>query len=176
MAAPPVRPDQVRRARLVAVVGLALVTLYAALAAVQALVLNPLAAAPGRTLTQIVDDVEASHDSLGTWVTLGVLLGGVLLALTLVLITWLSAAPRPCHVAAWFLGMLAAGSPAYFMASFGPGMALADTYGISGADTSPWGLPLHLVSAAALLGLVGVLVHDARRAGPVGLASPLPPA
>ena len=93
------RPGQVRRARLVAVVGMVLVTLYAALAAVQALVLNPLAAAPGRTLTQIVDDVEASHDSLGTWVTLGVLLGGVLLALALVLITWLSAAPRPCHVA-----------------------------------------------------------------------------
>lgn len=153
-----------------------LVTLYTAVAAVQALVLNPLAAAPGRSLARIIDDVEANHDSLGTWVTLGVLVGGVFLALVLALITWLSAAPRPCLVAAWFLGMLAAGSPAYFMASFGPGTALADTYGISGADSSSWGLPLHLVSGAALLAVVGVLVRDARRTGPVGLARPLPPA
>ena len=146
-----------------------LVTLYAVCAAVHALVLNPLAAVPGRALGEIVEDIEASQDALGTWSTLGVLVGGVLIALTLLAITWLSAAPRPCHVAAWFLGMLAAGSPAAFMASVGPATAVADTSGVSGADASPSGLVLHLVSAVAFVALVSVLGYDARRVGPVGL-------
>lgn len=169
MSTPERRQAQVRRARIVAVVGVVTVTLYAACAAVHALVLNPLAAVPGRTLGEIVVDIEASHDALGTWSALAVLLGGVLIALTILAITWLSAAPRPCHVASWFLGMLAAGSPASFMASVGPATAVADAYGVSGADASPSGLVLHLVSAVAFLALVGVLVHDARRTGPVGL-------
>ncbi|MBD9699409.1 hypothetical protein IGS67_07890 [Flavimobilis sp. GY10621] len=169
MSTPERRQPQVRRARIVAVVGVVTVTLYAACAAVHALVLNPLAAVPGRTLSEIVVHIESSHDALGTWTTLAVLVGGVLIALTLLAITWLSAAPRPSHVAAWFLGMLAAGSPASFIASVGPAAAVADAYGVSGDDASPSGLALHLASTVAFLALVGVLVHDARRTGPVGL-------
>lgn len=151
-----------RRARRNAVLGVLCVVSYAAFAAVQALILNPLAGAPGRSLSQIVADVHANHDSLGTWMTLAVLGAGIALALMMLVVTWLSSAPRPCVVTAWYLGMIALGSPAYIMASFGPMVSIADTYGIRGADASPWGIVLHLVSALALVTLIIVLIRDVR--------------
>ena len=48
----------------------------------------------------------------------------------------------------------------------GPGMALADTYGIGGGDHSPWAWPIYVVSALALAGLVAVVVLLLR--GPAG--------
>jgi hypothetical protein len=59
--------------------------------------------------------------------------------------------------------MIVLGTPAYFFASFGPGMSLADTYPISGGDHSPWARPLYAASALALLALVGVVVGGLRR-------------
>lgn len=45
------------------------------------------------------------------------------------------------------------------MASFGPGMALADTFLISGGNHSLWYLPLYAVSALAF---VAVIIVTAR--------------
>ena len=64
------------------------------------------------------------------------------------------------------LASLVAASPAYFMASVGPGMALADTYGVGGGDHSPWAWPIYVVSVLALAGLVAVVVLLLR--GPAG--------
>lgn len=53
-----------------------------------------------------------------------------------------------------FLALLMLGAVGYFVASFGAGMALADTFGISGADYSPWARPLYVVSALAAVAIV----------------------
>ena len=59
-----------------------------------------------------------------------------------------------------YLVLLTFGAPAYFMASFGAGMGLADTYGISGADYSPWARPLYLVSLLSLLAALAIGAFD----------------
>ncbi len=58
-------------------------------------------------------------------------------------------------VASWCLVLLALGTPAHFV-ELRSGMALADTYGIGGADASPWAVPLHVTSVLAVIALVGL--------------------
>lgn len=142
----------------VSAVGTVLVTVYAAFAALQILVLNPLAAMPGKTLPQIHADMAAFGESPGTGLALVVVGTGVSLA---VLIFALLAPRKDATVTAAllaYLTMLVLGTPAYFVASFGPGMSLADTYGISGADYSEGANALYLTSGLALLGLVALAV------------------
>lgn len=143
-----------RRHIAVALIGVILVAAFAALGALQILVLNPLAAVPGKTLEQIRDEMAVQGESLGPGpVVIFVAIGLVLALLVLVL-----AAPRKDAtvrgIASAYLVILAAGSPAYFVASFGAGMALADTFMISGADYSPWANVLYAVSGLAVLGLL----------------------
>ncbi len=81
----------------------------------------------------------------------------------------LAGRPRPAarlvrSVAAAYLVLLVLGTPAYWVASFGPGMALADTYAISGADSSPWPAPLYVTSGLALVALAGLLAWAGPRA------------
>ena len=59
-----------------------------------------------------------------------------------------------------FLVLLALGAPAYFWANFGPGMALADTFFVSGGDHSPWSAPLYVTSGLAVLARVGQVVWN----------------
>ena len=155
----------------VVLVGTSLVLAYATLAVVQILVLNPLAAAPGRTLSQIHRDLEAADQSLSPVLAVGIPALGVVLALVLGVVGMRSRTPVST-LALGYLVLLAAGTPAYFAASFGAGMSLADTYFIGGADHSPWSWPLHATSAAAtvLVALAGAgrllqLMLHAPRAG-----------
>ncbi len=62
-----------------------------------------------------------------------------------------------------FLIVLALGVPAYFVASFLPGMSLADTFMISGGDASPWAAPPYVVSLLAAGAIVGLAVRLAGR-------------
>ncbi len=67
---------------------------------------------------------------------------------------------------AGYLGLLVAGMPGYFVASFGPGMGLADTYGIRGGDFAVGGAALcavSLLSLVALVALVAIFVGAAVR-------------
>ncbi|MCK9917050.1 MULTISPECIES: hypothetical protein [Microbacterium] len=147
----------------VAVVGTVLVIAYAALAAVQVLVLNPLAAWPGSDLAAIRADVEAAGESLDE-LTVGIVLGiGVALAVVMLVVVIVERSAGVLAATAIYLALLVLGEPAYIFASFGAGMALADTYGIAGADASPWAMPLHVTSLLALLGLVVVGVVAVRR-------------
>jgi hypothetical protein len=98
---------------------------------------------------------------------------GVALALALAVVMLRTRALTPRGGFALFLLLLAAGSPAYEMASFGPGMSLADTYGIGGADYAPWGSLLHLISLTALCVLAGIGVFSTLRRT---RAAPSPPA
>lgn len=167
------------RARLVvALVGTVLVLAYAILAVVQILVLNPVAAAPGRTLAEIHRDVETADQSLMPGFAVGIPLLGVVLALLLGVLGVRRRVPTSTS-ALGYLTLLAAGTPAYFMASFGAGMSLADTYGISGGDHSRWSWVLYGTSAAAmvLVGLVGIgtLLHQVLRALRAGDHTPTDP-
>lgn len=146
------------------IAGVAAVVAYAALAATQILVLNPLAAAPGRTLGEIRTALSGAGESLMPGAVFFILGIGVVLAVGLAVIAIVGRA-RPEPVAAVFLALLMLGAPGYFVASFGAGMALADTFGIGGADYSPWARPLYVVSALAAIALVAGAVALAVRRG-----------
>ncbi len=94
---------------------------------------------------------------------LGILAVGPMLALAPLILAWRNAMSALGAAASVCL-IIAAGALSYFAASFGPGMSLADTYGISGADYAPWGRVLMLVSAAALVGAAACGVLALRRA------------
>lgn len=134
-----------------------IVILYAVWASIQILILNPLAAVPGKTLEQIRGDLASAGESFAEAYVIGVLLVGVALAaITLVAIAiWKDATPASATLI--YCGLLSFGAFGYFWASFGPGMSLADTYGISGGDASPWAVPLYVVSALALVGALVAL-------------------
>ncbi|MDX2375426.1 hypothetical protein M4I32_01245 [Microbacterium sp. LRZ72] len=148
---------------LIAALGSVLVVAYAALAAVQILVLNPLAAAPDRTLAQIHSDLASAGESLGESYTLGILGLGCGLALLLLVLLGRNAAATPRGTAVAYAIMLMFGAPAYFIASFGAGMGLADAYGIGGADHSPWSRLLYAASVLAMVAAVVLAVSGIRR-------------
>lgn len=147
----------------IAVAGVAAVTAYASGAALQILVLDPRAAAPTRTLAEIHADMAAAGESPGTVAVLVSLGLGVALSILLAVLAARRPDATPRALASAFLGMVALGAPAYFVASFGPGMALADTHLISGGDHTPWGLALYAVSLVAVGGLAAIAVTSAAR-------------
>jgi hypothetical protein len=144
--------------------GTLVVIAYAAFAALQILVLNPLAAVPGKTLGRIVDETDAAGQPLGQAYTIAVLSVGVLLAVVMCVLSATRWSRQPRVIAAVYLGLLAAGAPGYFYASFGPGMSLADTYFITGGDHSPWGAVLYAVSGVSAVALVILAVTSGLRA------------
>ena len=149
-ALPPTPSPERTRVRRIAVLGTVVVAAYAAFGALHALVLNPLAAVPGRSLAQIHDDVAAAGESLG-WRVVTVILGlGVLAAVALLRALWRSRQATARGALLGYLTLLVAGGPAFFWASFAPGVALADTYGIGGGSHCPADVVLYAVSAAAL--------------------------
>lgn len=150
-----------RIARIVAIVGTLVLFAYAVVAAVQIAVLNPLAAVPGAGLEQIRADVAAAGESLGSWWVL--MAGGPAIGTVLLVRSWKHPDVHPHRLAMTYLVVLALGALAYFVASFAPGMALADTYLISGTDHSPWSMPLYAVSALAVVAGIGLEVWRAAR-------------
>ncbi|WP_241989088.1 hypothetical protein [Cryobacterium serini] len=157
-----IRPP--RRAVRAAAVGFAVVMVYTIAGALQILVWNPLAAVPGATLGQIRADMARADESLSangvvTWAGIGLLLAGVIL-----LVATMRRTSRVGPVVAAYLVLLVFAAPGHFFVSFGPGMSLADTFMISGADHSPWGMALYLVSAASLLALIVLIIRAARAA------------
>lgn len=147
----------------VAAVGTALVLGYAALALVQILYLNPLAAAPDRTLSEIHRDLATANESLGAPVAFVIMGIGPIVAVVILSLAAAQRITNPWVTALIYLAVLAVGPGAYFVAGFGAGMSLADTYGISGADYSPWAQPLYFVSLAAAVLLIATAVVGTRQ-------------
>ena len=147
-------------ARAVALIGTGAVVAYALLAAVQILVWNPQAAVPGVGLDQIYADVAATGESMAAGMVIAFLTVGPLLAIALLVGAWRRPEGRASVVGVPFLVLLALGAPAYFWANFGPGMALADTFFVSGGDHSAWSAPLYVTSGLAVLALVGHVVWN----------------
>lgn len=147
----------------VAAVGTALVWGYATLALVQILYLNPLAAAPGRTLAEIHHDLAAANESLGAPMAFAIMAIGPILAVVILGLTVVRRITNPWVTALIYLAVLTVGPGAYFVASFGAGMSLADTYMIGGADYSPWARPLYFISLAAAVMLVATAIVGTRQ-------------
>lgn len=158
-----VRAGSAPASRWIGVGGTALVFAYAVFAALQIQVLNPLAAVPGSSLREISAAVGNTADTMGWGLMIVVLALGPLLAGTITSIGWRGRIPAAIMLAA-MLGLLVLGAPAYFVASFPAGMTLADTFGIAGADHSPWAWVLHLVSLLALLALIAMALSAVIRA------------
>ncbi|MFJ4046163.1 hypothetical protein ACIPV2_10505 [Microbacterium sp. NPDC089987] len=132
----------------VSVIGLIVVTAYAVLAALQILVLNPLAAVPGASLGGIYTEMDAVGETMPVTMPL-LLLGAGVVAAIVVAVLSIRSRLEPAHSALLFLLLLILGTPGYFVASFGPGMSIADAFGIGGGDYSRWSLLLYAVSLAA---------------------------
>ncbi|SDQ08047.1 hypothetical protein SAMN02800687_0198 [Curtobacterium sp. UNCCL20] len=148
----------------VAVVGVLVVTLYAALLAVQQLVLDPLAAVPGSSLGAIHAHLERQGfdvrgDVVAVLVTASI---GVALAITVAILTlWRRVEPH--FVVAWMLGIVAAGAVPFFLAGFQLGMDVADGYGVSGGAHTAWAGVLYGTSGIALVAIPVVIVFGERR-------------
>lgn len=150
-----------RSSETIAVLGTLAVVSYGLLAIVQIAVLNPPAAVPGAGLNQIQGDMKAVGETMGgSWLLMAV---GPVIAIAILLRVWRRPDPWPSRTASTYLMLLALGTPAYLFASFGPGMALADTYPISGGDHSPWAIPLYVASGLALMLLAAQLVWNSVR-------------
>jgi len=153
----------------VAVVGTTVVAAYAMVAVLQVLVLNPLSAVPGQPLGQIYADVEAAGESMG--VAFVILLLALGPGIGVALLMRARKAPRSV-VTSWYLPLVAFGAPAYFWASFGPGLALADAYLASGGDHSAWVLVLYALSGLALVASIAVAAGRLKGHEPTNAAWP----
>lgn len=146
----------------VAVLGVLAVVVYAAVAALQILVWNPLAAVPGASLAEISGHLDDTGEAFSPWSVLATLLVGPVLALALVVIAALGRLSAVWCAAA-VCAVIAAGALGYFWAAVLPGMSLADAYGISGGDHAPGELVLRAVSAVAAVGAIVFAIVAARR-------------
>lgn len=140
-----------------ALAGVVAACAYAAVALLQILVWNPEAAVPGLTADEIWRQVGQAQQGPPNAFVVGVIALGPLFAIVLFVLFVVTEAGIWSTVAA-YLALLVMGGPGYFVASFGPGMGLADTYDISGGDASGAGLILASVSVLALIALIGVFV------------------
>ncbi|MBA8989047.1 hypothetical protein FHW23_000279 [Curtobacterium pusillum] len=148
----------------VAMVGVLVVTAYAALLAVNALVLDPLGAVPGTSLGAIYGHLERQgfdvrSDVVAVVVTAGI---GVALAVAVAVVT-LVRGTDVHFVAAWVLGIVAAGAVQVFGSGFQLGMDVADGYGVGGEDHTIWAGVLYVTSVIALVAIPVVLVVGERR-------------
>ena len=149
---------------IVAATGVGVVAAYAALMAVESLVLDPLAAVPGQSLAQIHNylahagmDVAADIWSVLIFSAVGVVLAVVA---SFVGLHMKVAAPG---LAIAFLGILAMGAVVTFGNGFGLGMDVADAYGIGGGDHTIWAGVLYITSLIAAVAIPVVAIAAAKR-------------
>jgi len=142
--------------------GLAGVALYAIVGVLQVLVWNPMAAVPGETLGDIRAQLAQANAPLTgaavvTWAIVGMLVSVVVL----IFATTRASVTTELVVAATLV-LLVFAAPGHIFVAFGPGISIADTFGVSGADHAPWGGVLYLVSGFALAGLIVLIIRAAR--------------
>ncbi|MDO5633784.1 MAG: hypothetical protein Q4G34_02765 [Micrococcus sp.] len=128
------------------------VVLQVVVAGLQTFVLNPLAAAPeGMGLGEIYRVMRDVGEAPFVLMPLLILALGLLAAVALVFVSWRREEVDPLPVMALGFGAVICATPAYFLLSFNMGMSLADTFGITGGDHSPWAWPIYLASIAAII-------------------------
>ncbi|WP_146008955.1 hypothetical protein [Zhihengliuella halotolerans] len=155
------RAGNSRRAAWAGLAGFCVVAAYAQVGVLQLLVWEPLAAAPGASLDEIRAAVEQAGESLYEPVVVGWAVIGTVLAAA-VLAGALARRLSVYQTLVLHLALLVLAAPSYFFASFGPGMALGDTFVTSGSYP-PWGTLLYFVSLVAFAALVPASMLAARR-------------
>ncbi|ARC56961.1 hypothetical protein AS850_07700 [Frondihabitans sp. 762G35] len=141
----------------VAVLGVVVVAVYAAVMACEALVLDPLAAVPGETLGRIHAHLRA--DGMDVTADIVTVIAQAVIGLALaavVAIVGLVRRASPVVMGTWFLAIIAVGGFVAFGTGFALGMDVADSYGVGGEDHTLWAGVLYLTSLTAFLGLVFV--------------------
>ena len=139
---------------LIAVLGTAAVTAYAVVLLRQITVWNPMAAVPGLTLEEIGAQAAARGETVFSAFPPFVAGAGIVVAVGILVLATVSRLGSAPAFAAMYLALVVGGAPAYVTASFGPGMAIAAAFGLSGGDHAPGGSYLMAVSAAAGVALV----------------------
>lgn len=139
----------------VALGGISAVATFALVLTLQTLVWSPMGAAPHLSYVQLLDALAQHGETLPfAWVVGAGLLGvtlSIALAIVSVALRW-----RPLTVAAGQLGLLVLGAPAYWVASFPAGIAVADGLQTYGGDHAPGGRLLYLVSLTAVVALCAI--------------------
>ena len=138
----------------VSAIGVLLVTAYAVLAALQITIWTPLAAAPGLSLAEIRAEMSAAGENPGEAAVATFLGAGIAIAVIAAIVLARGRA-HPALAVLVFAVILAMGAPAFFVASFGPGMALADTFFVSAGVTLPGVAAYYLASALMLPVMAG---------------------
>ncbi|SMQ70738.1 hypothetical protein [Agreia sp. VKM Ac-1783] len=149
---------------LLAAVGVLLVAAYAALMAVESLVLDPLAAVPGATLGEIHARLAANGMDVGrdiAWVICTAAAGVVLAVAAAVVGLWRHLSLST--MAMIFLAIIAAGAVPAFLDGIHLGMDIADTYRGTGGAHTIWAGVLYVTSLAAVGGIVEVGIYRLRR-------------
>ncbi len=118
---------------------------------------NPLARVPGLSLTRIYAEMEAS----GQWSPAGSIVIVVWAAASVLAAAWLvvAAAARrlsPLAVVVIGLGLIGAVCATSVLASFGLGMALADTFATGGADAALTGAAVHVMAQLAFAAAIAI--------------------
>ncbi|MFT2817684.1 hypothetical protein [Leifsonia sp. A12D58] len=141
----------------VAVVGVVVVAVYAALMATQALVLDPLAAVPGQSLAEIhARLLEAGMDVRGDITSVIISAGfGVVLALAAAVLG-IRRRMSALVMAVIFLAILALGAFVTFGSGFALGMDIADTYAVGGGAHTIWAGVLYMTSLTAFLSILAI--------------------
>lgn len=144
-----------------------LVALYAGVMVVSLGWLEPRAAVPGLTRTELaqgLDDFGSDLTAL-TWSLVVVGLVGVGLSVAA------STMGRRARlsmstIATLHFGLLVLGAPVSFFAAFPLGMDVADAFGVSGGLRTPWHLVLLWASGISLLALLALLFSSLRTEQP----------
>ena len=143
------------------------IALYACVMVVSLGWLEPRAAVPGLTRTELaqgLDDFGSDLTAL-TWSLVVVGLVGV--GLSVAASTMGRRARLPLStIAALHLGLLILGAPVSFFAAFPLGMDVADAFGVSGEFHTPWHMLLFWASGISLLGLLALLFSSPRTEQP----------
>ena len=147
-----------------AATGVGVVAAYAALMAVESLVLDPLAAVPGQSLAQIHSHLTRAGMDVAAdiWSVLIFSAVGVVLALVAAFVGLRTNVAAP-GLAITFLGILALGAVVTFGNGFALGMDVADAYGISGGDHTIWAGALYTTSLIAAVAIPVVVIVAAKR-------------
>ncbi len=146
---------------------------YAVVGYFHILAWNPQAAVPGTTLDGIHRQLADNAASLSEPLVLAWAAFGCLAAVVVLVVSLLGRLPSVRVAANWHLGLLALAAPALYIASFSANTALEKTFAVRGS--SPWGMVLYGISAAAGAALLVVPVRDAlrrRREAAVPIGSP----
>ncbi len=157
--------DVHRRRRRTGLALAGLIALAVVLSALQIWVANPLAAAPdGRSLGDVYADLGAAGELSGQGFGAVMHVAGLIAAGVLV---WFTVdryeVGRPTLAVAGGM-LLALAAPAYWLASFGMGVGLADTYGIGGGDHSRLSWAVYLLAILGLATVVREVVGGLRSA------------